>query len=157
MNARTIIEGGTAAERRGARGRKHRTSMPMSSSPLTAARVIVLKANEKGGVGKIHDRLSSMHGAGGRRCIGAAIDLDRRQQTLSRALLNRETTARQLEEIGLPLPKQQVLQVQSGSMLCQEINRVAWNADVVVVDAAAMIPRSARRAIAIPRTRKSRR
>ncbi|PTD24802.1 hypothetical protein CV103_07085 [Sphingomonas fennica] len=151
MNARTIIEE-VGRRRNVALEGKHPDVVlaDVVHRPLPPARVIVL-ANEKGGVGKSTIAFHLCVALADAGVSVAAVDLDRRQQTLSRALLNREATARRLG-VGLPLPKQQVLQVQSGSMLCQEINRVAWNADVVVVDAAGYDSPIARRAIAIADT-----
>ena len=118
--------------------------------PRPDAHVVVL-ANEKGGVGKSTIALHLCVALADAGLSVTAIDLDRRQQTLSRALLNREATGRRLG-IDLPVPKQQVLQVQSGSMLCQEINRVGIDADIVVIDVAGSDSPIARRAIAIADT-----
>lgn len=113
-------------------------------------RVIVV-ANEKGGVGKstIAFHLAVAMADAGLAVV--ALDLDRRQQTLATVLRHREGTARRLG-IALPLPRSVVLNVQSGAVLCQEINRVGWSSDVVVIDVAGFDSPIARRAIAIADT-----
>lgn len=115
--------------------------------PKPNARVIVV-ANEKGGVGKSTVAFHLCVALADAGLSVAAIDLDRRQQTLSRVLTNREATARRLK-IALPSPRRHVLQVQSGAMLCQEISRVGWECDVIIVDAAGYDSAIARRAIAL--------
>ena len=77
-----------------------------------------------------------------------AIDLDRRQQSLTRAFTNRGGTAKRLG-VRLPLPRHVVLQNQSGAGLCQELSRTAWDCDFVVIDAAGFDSPIARRAIAL--------
>jgi chromosome partitioning protein len=118
--------------------------------PRPDARVIVV-ANEKGGVGKstIAFHLCVAMADAGLKV--AAIDLDRRQQTLSRVLQSRDGTARRLGT-ALPIPRQISLQMPSGSMLCQEISRIGWEADIIVIDAAGYDSPIARRAIAIADT-----
>jgi chromosome partitioning protein len=119
----------------------------VADRPRPAAKVIVV-ANEKGGVGKstIAFHLSVALADAGLRV--AAFDLDRRQQSLCSALSRRDGTARRLK-LDLPQPRHQVLHVQSGSMLCQEICRIGWKCDVVVIDAAGADSPIARRSIAI--------
>jgi len=115
--------------------------------PLPEAKVIVV-ANEKGGVGKstlaFHTAIA-LCDAGYRV---AAIDMDPRQQTLARALAFREATAKRLD-IELPSPKGTVINHTSGAMLCQEIARIGWKADYVVIDVAGSDSPLARRAIAL--------
>jgi chromosome partitioning protein len=114
------------------------------------ARIIVI-ANEKGGVGKSTIAFHLCVALANAGLTVAAIDLDKRQQTLSHALISREGTARRLR-VPLALPKQQVLQVLSGAMLCQEISRIGWDANVIVIDAAGHDSPIARRAIALADT-----
>lgn len=122
----------------------------VADRPRPKAKVIVV-ANEKGGVGKstIAFHLCVALADAGLRV--AAIDLDRRQQSLCSALSRRDGTARRLK-LDLPLPRHQVLNVQSGSVLCQEISRVGRKCDVVVIDVAGCDSAIARRAIAIADT-----
>lgn len=122
----------------------------VADRPRPAAKVIVV-ANEKGGVGKstIAFHLSVALADAGLRV--AACDLDRRQQSLSSALSRRDGTARRLK-LDLPLPCHQVLHIHSGAMLCQEISRIGWKSDVIVVDVAGADSAIARRAIAIADT-----
>jgi chromosome partitioning protein len=111
------------------------------------AKVIVV-ANEKGGVGKstLAFHLAVALADCGHKVL--AVDLDRRQQTLTRALTSREGTARRLG-IRLPLPRHVLLKQQSGSMLCQELARSGWDCDYVVIDGPGYDHGIARRAIAL--------
>jgi chromosome partitioning protein len=122
----------------------------IAARPKPSARIIVV-ANEKGGVGKSTIAFHLCVALADSGLKVAVIDLDRRQQTLARALTSRAASARRLG-VTLPLPKQQVLKVQSGAMLCQEICRVGWESDVVVVDVAGYDSGIARRAIALADT-----
>lgn len=109
---------------------------------------IVTVANEKGGVGKstVAFHLAVALADCGHKVL--AIDLDRRQQTLTRTLSARDGTAQRLG-VRLPLPRHILLQQQSGAMLCQEIARTGWDCDYVVIDAAGHDSGIARRAIAL--------
>jgi len=115
--------------------------------PEIHARIIVF-ANEKGGVGK---STLAFH-----TCIALArtghkvlaIDLDRRQRSLQRALENREATTRSLG-VDLPTPQHLVLEHQSGAMLGQEIARVGANCDTIIIDVPGHDSPIARRAIAM--------
>lgn len=122
----------------------------IAARPRPRSRVIVV-ANEKGGVGKstIAFHLCVTLADAGLKV--AALDLDRRQQSLCAALERREGTARRLD-IALPVPKYQVLHVPSGATLCQEIGRIGWDSDIVVIDVAGADSGIARRAIAIADT-----
>ena len=112
---------------------------------------MITVANEKGGVGKSTVAFHLSVALASRGMQVAAIDLDRRQQTLSRVLTNRGGTARRLG-IGLPQPRHQLLGQHSGSMLCQEISRIGWDCDYVVIDAAGYDSGIARRAVALADT-----
>ena len=118
--------------------------------PRPDARVIVV-ANEKGGVGKSTVAFHLCIALADAGLKVAAIDLDRRQQTLSRVLQSRDGTARRLG-VALPIPRQISLQMPSGAMLCQEISRIGWDANVIVIDAAGYDSPIARRAIALADT-----
>ena len=113
--------------------------------PRPRARIVTV-ANEKGGVGKttvaFHLAVALAHA--GHKVL--ALDLDRRQQSLTRAVMNRSGTARRL---GLPLPRlrHHLLEQASGAMLCQEIARAGADCDIVVIDAAGHDSGIARRAI----------
>lgn len=122
----------------------------VADRPRPAAKIIVV-ANEKGGVGKstIAFHLSVALADAGLRV--AACDLDRRQQSLSSALSRRDGTARRLK-LDLPRPRHQVLHIHSGAVLCQEISRIGWESDVIVIDVAGADSAIARRAIAIADT-----
>jgi chromosome partitioning protein len=114
------------------------------------ARIITI-ANEKGGAGKstVAFHLCVALADAGRKVL--AIDLDRRQRTLSNALTNREGTARRLNT-ALPTPRHLVLGHDSGSMLLQEMVRVGHDCDTVVIDAPGYDSPIARRAIALADT-----
>lgn len=122
----------------------------LASRPRPNGHVIVF-ANEKGGVGK---STLSFH-----CCVAlcdagekvAVIDLDRQQQTLARALGNREGTARSLG-VDLPRPRHAVLNHQSGAQLSQEIARIGSDCRFIVIDVAGHDSAIARRAIALADT-----
>lgn len=119
----------------------------IAARPKSNARIITV-ANEKGGVGKstVAFHLAVALADCGHKVL--AIDLDRRQQTLSRTLTNRGGTAKRLG-VRLPLPRHVLLQQPSGAQLCQEIARAGWGCDYVVIDAAGHDSPIARRAIAL--------
>ena len=119
----------------------------IASRPKTNARIITV-ANEKGGVGKttVAFHLAVALADTGHKVL--AIDLDRRQQSLTRALTNRDGTAKRLG-VRLPLPRHLLLQQPSGAQLCQEVARAGWDCDYVVIDAAGHDSPIARRAIAL--------
>lgn len=115
--------------------------------PEINARIIVF-ANEKGGVGKstlaFHTCIALSRA--GHKVL--AIDLDRRQRSLQRALDNREATARSLG-VELQTPQHLVLEHQSGAMLGQEIARAGANCDTIIIDVPGHDSPIARRAIAM--------
>ncbi|GMM94158.1 division plane positioning ATPase MipZ [Qipengyuania sp. MTN3-11] len=115
--------------------------------PRPKANIIVF-ANEKGGVGKstlaFHIAISLARK--GERVL--AVDLDRRQLSLARALENRAATARSLA-VSLPGPTSLVLAHESWSMLMQEILRIGTECTTIVIDLPGQDTAMARRAIAI--------
>ena len=119
----------------------------IAARPKTQAKIITI-ANEKGGVGKttVAFHLAVALADTGHKVL--AIDLDRRQQSLTRALTNRDGTAKRLG-VRLPLPRHLLLQQPSGAQLCQEVARAGWDCDYVVIDAAGHDSPIARRAIAL--------
>ena len=119
----------------------------IAARPRPPARIITV-ANEKGGVGKstVAFHLAVALADTGHKVL--AVDLDRRQQSLTRAFTNRGGTAKRLG-VRLPLPRHVLLQNQSGAGLCQELSRTAWDCDFVVIDAAGHDSPIARRAVAL--------
>lgn len=119
----------------------------IAGRPRGPARIITV-ANEKGGVGKstLAFHLAVALADTGHKVL--AVDLDRRQQSLSRALMARGGTAKRLGA-RLPLPRHLLLQQHSGAHLCQELARAGWDCDYVVIDAAGHDSPIARRAIAL--------
>jgi chromosome partitioning protein len=115
--------------------------------PRGPARIITV-ANEKGGVGKstLAFHLAVALADTGHKVL--AVDLDRRQQSLSRALTARGGTAKRLG-VRLPLPRALLLQQASGAQLCQELARAGWDCDYVVIDAPGHDSPITRRAIAM--------
>lgn len=115
--------------------------------PRSQARIITV-ANEKGGVGKstVAFHIAVALADTGHKVL--AIDLDRRQQTLTRAFMSRAGTAKRLN-LRLPQPRHVLLMQQSAAVLCQEIARMGWDCDYVVIDAAGHDSGIARRAVAI--------
>jgi len=93
----------------------------------------IVFANEKGGTGKsttaVHTAVALA--ASGHRV--AALDLDSRQRTMTRYLENRDATMRRLSQ-GLPQARYEVLEDQSETALNAALERLAADADVVVVD-----------------------
>jgi chromosome partitioning protein len=120
------------------------------SRPRPSGHVIVF-ANEKGGVGKstlAFHCCVALCDAGERVAV---VDLDRHQQTLASALVNREATARSLQ-VDLPRPRHIVLHNQSSAQLSQEIARIGSGCSFIVIDAAGHDSAMARRAIAFADT-----
>ncbi|HEV2595652.1 MAG TPA: division plane positioning ATPase MipZ [Sphingomicrobium sp.] len=93
----------------------------------------IVFANEKGGTGKsttaVHTAIALA--ASGHR-VGA-LDLDSRQRTMTRYLENRDATMRRLSA-ELPQAAYEVLDEQSDDDLFAAIDRLASQADVVVID-----------------------
>ncbi|NBC35896.1 AAA family ATPase [Novosphingobium sp. FSY-8] len=122
----------------------------IASRPRPDGRIIVV-ANEKGGVGK---STLAFH-----TCIAlcdagysvSAIDLDFRQQSLARALSFREATSRRLD-VDLPSPTYTAVAHTTGALLCQEIARIGWKSDYIIIDVAGSDSPLARRAIAMADT-----
>lgn len=122
----------------------------VASRPRPNGHVIVF-ANEKGGVGKSTLSFHSCIALCDAGAKVAVIDLDRQQQTLARALGNREGTARSLD-VDLPRPRYTVLEKQSGALLSQEIARIGSDCRFIVIDVAGHDSAIARRAIAMADT-----
>jgi chromosome partitioning protein len=94
---------------------------------------IIVFANEKGGTGK---STTAVHVAVALASTGhnvATIDLDHRQQTMTRYLDNREATARRLN-LPLAVPPHITLSNKSDTGLEQEIARIGSNADFMIID-----------------------
>jgi chromosome partitioning protein len=112
---------------------------------------IIVFANEKGGVGKttaaFHVCVSLCNA--GENVL--AIDLDARQQSLGRALENREGTSRRLK-IDFAQPKRAVLNHVTQAGLHQEMNRLGWGCSFIIIDVAGHDSPIARHAIAIADT-----
>jgi chromosome partitioning protein len=93
----------------------------------------IVFANEKGGTGKsttaVHTAIALA--ASGHR-VGA-LDLDSRQRTMTRYLENRDATMRRLET-ELPKAAYEVLEDPSEDTLEAALNRLAEQADVIVID-----------------------
>jgi chromosome partitioning protein len=93
----------------------------------------IVFANEKGGTGK---STTAVHIAVALATLGhsvAAIDLDHRQRTLARYLENREGTSRRLK-LDLPMPAYTTLNLLTDAGLEQEIARIGWGADFLILD-----------------------
>ncbi|MGS1017528.1 division plane positioning ATPase MipZ [Allosphingosinicella humi] len=93
----------------------------------------IVFANEKGGTGKsttaVHSAVALA--AAGRRV--AAVDLDTRQRTLGRYLDNRAATIRRIG-IDLPMPVYETFDPAKDDDLAGLLDRLAADADVVVID-----------------------
>jgi chromosome partitioning protein len=100
--------------------------------PVSAPHIIVF-ANEKGGTGKsttaVHAAVALA--AAGRRV--AALDLDTRQRTLGRYLDNRTASMRRLG-LDLPMPAYETFAPDKGEALEAQLDRIAAEVEVVVID-----------------------
>lgn len=126
------------------------TVLKVCAKPRPSTHVIVF-ANEKGGVGKSTLAFHHAVALASRGHKVAVIDLDRRQQSLARALGNRENTARCLGK-KLPCPRHAVLHQPNGPQLHQEIARIGSGCDFVIVDVPGTDSPLARYAIALADT-----
>src|SRR5436305_6227065 len=113
---------------------------------------VIVVANEKDGTGKsttaIHTAISLA--ASGHRV--AALDLDGRQRTMTRYFENREATKRRLEKSDLPNAAYEVLEDHSEKGLTGAIERLAKQADVIVIDTPGRDDELARAAILLADT-----
>ncbi|MEY2927203.1 MAG: hypothetical protein RL367_1680 [Pseudomonadota bacterium] len=94
---------------------------------------VVVFANEKGGTGK---STTAVHVAVALAATGhkvAAIDLDHRQQTMTRYLQNREGTIRRTES-KLAQPHYATLGLLTEAGLDQEMLRLGGDADFIIID-----------------------
>jgi chromosome partitioning protein len=123
---------------------------PNRSRPVINAHVIVF-ANEKGGVGKSTAAFHTTIALANAGVKVMAVDLDPRQKSLTRALENREGTARRLK-IALPQPRYVVLNHQTDAGLYQEISRIGTGSDFIVIDVAGHDSAIARHAISMADT-----
>lgn len=125
----------------------HRVVADVARRPHHFEQVITV-ANEKGGAGKstLAAHIAVSLASAGYRVL--AIDLDRRQRSLSRFFASRDATARRLG-VGLPMVRHLVLNQTSGAMLFQEIARAGPDCQVVVIDAPGADSPIVRRAIAM--------
>jgi chromosome partitioning protein len=98
-----------------------------------AAPHFIVFANEKGGTGKsttaVHSAVALA--AAGRKV--AALDLDTRQRTLGRYLDNRVATMKRLGE-ELPMPVYETFDPESGEDVDARLDRLADEAEIVVID-----------------------
>jgi len=98
-----------------------------------AAPHFIVFANEKGGTGKsttaVHSAVALA--AAGRRV--AAIDLDTRQRTLGRYLDNRAATMKRIG-VELPMPVYETFDPAKNEDLDAQLDRLAAEVDVVVID-----------------------
>lgn len=94
---------------------------------------IIVFANEKGGTGKSTTAVHTAVALASTNHVVSALDLDTRQKTLTRYLDNREATARR-RQIELPSPRHATLNLLTPSGLEQEIARLGYGADFVVID-----------------------
>lgn len=102
--------------------------------PRPQAKIIAVSHDESG-VGKSTIAFTLVVALANVGLRVAAVDLDPRQRSLMNALARRDAIARRLA-INLPAPQEQVSQIESGAMLCDELRRLGGQSDVVVIDGA---------------------
>jgi chromosome partitioning protein len=90
-------------------------------------------ANEKGGTGKSTTAVHAAVALAAQGRIVGALDLDGRQRTLTRYLENRAKTIAKTE-VALPQPVFEVLEQHDEAGLEAAIDRLARDADVIVID-----------------------
>ena len=90
-------------------------------------------ANEKGGTGKSTTAVHSAVALAARGRKVAALDLDTRQRTLGRYLDNRAATAKRLG-LDLPMPAYATFDPAKDASIDDVIERIAGDADIVVID-----------------------
>src|SRR4029079_15921398 len=93
----------------------------------------IIFANEKGGTGKSTTAVHTAIALAATWHRVAALDLDSRQRTMTRYLENRDATMRRLGK-ELPQAGYEVLEEQSEAALGLAIDRIAADADVLVID-----------------------
>lgn len=119
----------------------------IASRPKPYGKIIAF-ANEKGGVGKSTLAFQTAIALAHRGQRVAVVDLDRSQQSVSRALANREGSATNLRA-RLPLPRHTVLGRPCAAQLMQEIQRIGRDADFVILDTAGADSPILRRVVAL--------
>ena len=125
-------------------------SRELKKRPNINSHVIVF-ANEKGGVGKSTVAFHTTIALCNAGYKVSALDLDSRQQTLARALENREGTSRRLK-IDLPQASHVTVDNQTSAALSHEVARIGGNSDFIIIDVAGHDSPVARRAIAMADT-----
>ncbi len=90
-------------------------------------------ANEKGGTGKSTTAVHSAVALAARGRRVAALDLDTRQRTLGRYLDNRAATIKRLG-VELPMPAYATFDPDGGERLDEAIERLAEDAEIIVID-----------------------
>lgn len=111
----------------------------------------IVFANEKGGVGKSTTAFHVCAALCNKGAKVLAVDLDSKQQSLGKALANREGMARRMN-IAFPQPRHSVLGHCTAAGLDQEINRLGFHFDFAIIDVAGHDSAMARHAIALADT-----